>query len=138
MKGTLSDVLSETIRAMNNGTTDMTKNGKCTGCGECCTNFLPMNRQEIETIKKYVKRHHIEPHTMPKVLSRQSFDATCPFLDLTKGTERCKIYPVRPEICREFCCHTASFKDAMRSSNDKLWDGTRKAVNVRKEIYGIL
>ena len=39
---------------------DLTCNGECTQCGQCCGNLLPMTDEEIATIHKYIKRYHVE------------------------------------------------------------------------------
>lgn len=79
------------------GLYDLTDNGKCTGCGTCCSCILPMSRKEISKIRGYIKRHGIKIHTTLD-------DLECPFMDKEKKTKRCKIYPVRPGICRAFKC----------------------------------
>ena len=43
------------VQDMKDGTYNMTNNGKCTGCGKCCSNYLPMTASEISTIKNYIK-----------------------------------------------------------------------------------
>ena len=48
MIGTVGDVL-------NSSPTNLTKKGKCTGCGECCSNILPLSDAEIKRIKDYIK-----------------------------------------------------------------------------------
>lgn len=93
MIGTLEEVMKD----MKCGVFDFTKDGKCSGCGQCCSNYLPISSKEIKEIKRYVKKHHIteQKHNYPSVVA---FDLTCPFLDDSKEKEKCLIYPVRPEI----------------------------------------
>ena len=38
---------------------DFTNNGICSSCGNCCSHLLPMNKQEVDRIKKYIKSNHI-------------------------------------------------------------------------------
>lgn len=47
--------LEQMMADMNNGTFDLTCNGECTQCGNCCSNLLPMTEDEIATIHKYIK-----------------------------------------------------------------------------------
>ena len=42
--------LEQMMADMNNGTYDLTCNGECTQCGNCCSNLLPMTEDEIATI----------------------------------------------------------------------------------------
>lgn len=75
--------------------------GKCSGCGNCCTDFLPLSRKEYKRIKNYLKEHpdikeqlHINDNTL---------HIKCAFRD--DVNKKCLIYPVRPEICKEFLCN---------------------------------
>ena len=38
------------LKEFSDGTYNLTCNGKCTECGECCSNLLPMTDDEIENI----------------------------------------------------------------------------------------
>ena len=55
MIGTLEEVMKD----MKCGVFEFTKDGKCSGCGQCCSNYLPISSKEIKEIKRYVKKHHI-------------------------------------------------------------------------------
>lgn len=113
------------------GVYDLTENGKCTGCGNCCSNLLPMTDKEIEVIRKYIKKHHIKEHRHFAPLANPSLDLTCPFLNGSKKTEKCEIYEVRPHICREFICCPSE-----RKPIDLEWGLRARCVDVRKEFYG--
>ena len=65
----------------------------CKGCGECCSQFLPITNFEIEGIKEYISRNNISPVYQPIM---------CPFFDM--DSRLCKIYQVRPFICRKYDC----------------------------------
>lgn len=80
-------------------------NGKCVGCGSCCTELLPMTLKEVETIRKYVKEHKIKPYSeiFFEYNGIPSMNLMCPFRDL--DTKTCRIYEVRPNICRQFKCN---------------------------------
>lgn len=79
--------------------TNFTCNGKCSGCGQCCGDILYLSKKEIKEIDKYIKKHNIE--ATPKSIMVE-YDNTCPFRDNEKRI--CKIYEVRPQICRVFKC----------------------------------
>lgn len=98
------DNLKSAIDKMNSGVYDFTDDGKCTQCGACCSNYLPMTQKEIATIHRFVKKHDIKEfkHLFPA--SNDTFDMTCPFMDDSKQKEKCRIYSVRPEICKQFIC----------------------------------
>ena len=81
------------------GITDYTCNGKCSCCGQCCGDILHLSHKEIKRIKQYVKENKIQP-TAKNIFV--AYDNTCPFRD--NGNMKCKIYEVRPEICRNFLC----------------------------------
>ena len=95
----------EAEKDREHGPYDFTRNGKCSGCGGCCTNMLPLTESEIRTIKRYIKKHNIRPHNYVMApLATKTLDLTCPFLDNAKQTEKCNIYEVRPAVCRYFIC----------------------------------
>lgn len=115
-----------------NGVYDLTDNGKCTQCGECCSNFLPVSKREIEEIKRYIKKRKVKErkHFLPLV--NPQIDATCPFLRIDRKTERCNIYSVRPAICRWFKCDEPS--GALKHTEEILKE-PRFLVSMREVFY---
>lgn len=83
-----------------NGTTDYTVNGECSGCGECCTSFLPLLRDEVPKLMSLASR--FEPY-MPTG-NAGDISLMCPFLWERGGGKICRIYDDRPAICRAFKC----------------------------------
>lgn len=120
--------LSEALEDMRNGTYDKTDNGVCTQCGACCSNLLPMTDKEIKRIRGYIKKHQVKEYKHLIPAARVVADMTCPFLDDSKQKEKCRIYPVRPEICRQFICSPEKRKPF--DSNDSF-----RIVDVRKEFF---
>lgn len=112
------------------GLYDFTNNGKCSECGNCCSRYLPLNNHEINTIRRYIEKHHIkqQKHAV-NVYANPMFDVTCPFLDDTKPNHKCTIYDVRPMICREFKC------DAWRDENNI---PKRKIFNANLNVYDVV
>lgn len=106
-----------------------TKDGKCSGCGNCCSNLLPMSRKEVDAIHRYIKKHGIKEcrHLFP--VATPVIDMTCPFRDNDRGI--CTVYEVRPEICRQFICDS----EKRAKHNRKLLGQTRSVVDVRSEFY---
>lgn len=123
-------VLESVRRGMEDNIYNFTKDGKCSGCGNCCSNLLPMSRKEIEIIRKYMKKHHIKEskHLFP--LAKKAIDMTCPFRDNDKGI--CTIYEVRPEICKKFICDS----EKRVKHNRKLLRQTREIIDVRETFFG--
>lgn len=123
--------LKSAIDKMNSGVYDFTDDGKCTQCGACCSNYLPMTQKEIATIHRFVKKHDIKEfkHLFP--VSNDTFDMTCPFMDDSKLKEKCRIYPVRPEICRQFCCKKDNPEFRFKENPIEY-----SPINVRKEFFG--
>jgi Fe-S-cluster containining protein len=76
-----------------------TLDGKCSNCGRCCSNVLPVSNHEIKVIKAYMKKHHITEACFPE---NDVHIRTCPFRDNEK--KRCVIYLVRPVICQVYQC----------------------------------
>lgn len=98
------NVFDDMMADFQNGTYNYTCGGKCSCCGECCSNILPISNKEIKEIKRYIVKHKIERVNHGSVAVTNWLDMTCPFLDPDGGNEKCRIYPVRPLVCRLFIC----------------------------------
>lgn len=84
----------------NNKIENFTCNGKCSGCGNCCTDFLPMSIAEVKRITSYLNAHpEIKEQTH---IHNNDMHIKCAFRD--EVNNKCLIYPVRPQICRKFLC----------------------------------
>ena len=88
-----------------------------------------MTQKEADVIQRFVKKHDIKEfkHLFP--VSNDTFDMTFPFMDDSKQKEKCRIYSVRPEICKQFIC----------SKEKKPFNGhwqQYSVVDMRKEFYG--
>lgn len=95
--------LTEIIKDIKAGVFDYTKNGECSNCGNCCSDFLPISPEEILRIEKYIKKHGIkeQKHFLPTAIVPM-IDMVCPFR--SNAERKCVIYEVRPAICRDFRC----------------------------------
>ena len=111
--------------------TDNTQNGQCISCGECCSNTIALTQTDIARIKRYMKKHGItkpEDHTKQcgpvNVTPETTLDLMCPFLviEQTSPTQKasCKIYSVRPAVCRSFTCQIASDTSKMEQIYENL------------------
>jgi hypothetical protein len=108
--------------------TDFTVEGKCSNCGKCCSNALPLSAGEVKTIKKYIKKHNIKEQ---RHNYRVGTDMTCPFRD--EVNRKCLIYDVRPQICKQFVCnHT--IEDIQKSKLDL--HRINRVVFMRNEFFG--
>ena len=123
-------MLEAVRKGMEDNIYNYTVDGKCSSCGNCGSNILPMSRKEIDIIKKYIKKNGIEEckHLFPVV--GKNYDMTCPFRDNTKKI--CTIYPVRPEICKQFICDS----EKRAKHNRKLLGQTRTITMVRETFFG--
>lgn len=121
--------IQKMLSDMEHGVYDLTDNGKCTGCGQCCSNVLPMTDIEIQRISKYIKRYNIKEckHFIPS--KGPVLDMSCPFLDTSKGKEKCRIYEIRPQVCRDFICNPQKREPPNPSENIKV-------VFVRETFFG--
>lgn len=116
---------------MEHGVYDLTDNGKCIQCGSCCSNRLPMTPHEIKTISEYIKKNNIKECKRLFPTTTPLLDLTCPFLDTTKKCEKCRIYEVRPQVCRDFICNPQKMKPP---DMDKYKDA--EIVFVREKFFG--
>ena len=74
--------------------------GNCSRCGSCCAATLPLTRKEEKRIRKYIKENNITPEFFQL---GNNINLQCCFYDITE--RKCKIYEVRPSICRSFKCN---------------------------------
>lgn len=98
--------------------TNFTCNGSCSNCGQCCGDILHLSKNEIKEIDNYLKKHKIDP--TPKSIM-VDYDNTCPFRD--NENKKCKIYEVRPQICRAYKCDKTpeeAYKNRELSNKNKL------------------
>ena len=123
--------IDEYISNMENGVFDYTNDGKCSQCGGCCSDFLPMSKKDIKRIHSYVKKNGIKEQKHNAPLADMSIDLTCPFR--SDEQKKCLIYPVRPAICRDFKCDNAK---------NGIWGGKHlyhdkfSPVSMRAEFFG--
>lgn len=96
-KTTLAEIIDSIVK-QDVKITDNSICGKCSCCGECCTNFLPVSQEEINTIQEYVIKNNIKPQKQMLVMQNT---LTCPYYD----GKKCLVYEVRPLICKEFYCY---------------------------------
>ena len=101
-------------------------NFECKNCGECCSNFLPLRKQEIATMKRLAQKENRHP-------LRQDWYARCPFLN---NNNRCDIYENRPLICREYSCY--KFKNNIYNKDvfSRIDEREFSLIDIRKEIFG--
>ena len=123
--------LEQCLRDMKNGVYDHTVDGKCSQCGACCSDFLPVSEQEISKIHAYVRKHGIKIHKNAPPTAKPVEDYTCPFRN--EAERKCDIYEVRPAICRDFQCD----KPRKQIETDKaLYHGKYMVIRMRNEFGG--
>jgi Fe-S-cluster containining protein len=71
---------------------------KCKQCGECC-GIVPITTKEKDIIIEYCIKNNIQPRNT----LLEQFSITCKFLD---NNNKCMIYDVRPQVCKNFYCNT--------------------------------
>lgn len=123
--------LEKVRRDMERNIFNLTKDGKCTGCGSCCSNYLVMSRKEIRDIRRYIRKHKIEACKRNLPLAGAAIDMTCPFLDLGRGNKKCTIYEVRPFVCRKFICDSEQ-REPIKPEDVAV---TRKVVSMREVFF---
>ena len=116
--------LESVLCNMKSGLYNYTKDGRCSGCGNCCSALLPVTRKEVKLIKRYVKAHCIRVEK-----NGNEADLSCPFRD---GKEkRCTVYAVRPQICRVFRCDRLE-KDPGAGKGEFNPDAGYQLMNIRE------
>lgn len=120
--------LEDIMHRDNQTVTDFTRDGKCSMCGECCGDMLPLSAREINRIKRYVKDHGIREHTNAVVAA--DFNFKCPFRD--DARRKCDIYDVRPKICRSFMCN---YDRQKISANKALFHQRYEVISIRSVFF---
>ena len=121
--------------------TNYTINGKCSCCGQCCGDILHLSKQEIKRIDSYLKIKDIK--ATPRSIMFE-YDNTCPFRD--NANMKCKIYEVRPGICRVYQCNKTpeeAYKNREITNKGKLprsmrnlfFNDTKGATFVKNTLY---
>ena len=99
---------------------------ECRNCGECCSNYLPLQEKEIMRMKELAEKENKHP-------IRQDWYDRCPFLN---NNNKCDIYSERPLICRQFTCYNYKNHIYVTEAFKKLSPTDFKLVDLRKEIFG--
>jgi Fe-S-cluster containining protein len=79
--------------------------------------------EEYKRIKEYIRIHNIKQQKYQK--DDVNFYADCPFHD--KLNKKCTIYPVRPEVCKNFQC----YRTEKRIDKDRRYYDQRADINGR-------
>lgn len=132
MEGLKNEVIEGMSSLLSKKITDYTVDGKCSGCGNCCPDMLSLSMGEVTAIEEYIQKHNIQPHVVGVPLT-SAIDATCPFLNIEKKTDRCNIYPVRPYICRIFHCNDTDIRKYL--NDPKLRSVDRFRVSMRQTFF---
>ena len=66
---------------------------------------VPITLDEYHTIKQYIKEKDIKAE---KLMDGDTINLQCIFLN--RSTNRCNIYEVRPDVCRNFICSAKNNK----------------------------
>lgn len=109
--------------------TDYTVDGKCSNCGNCCSNLLPITETEKKLIHRYIVKHKIKENKKNFPTSDIAIDMTCPFRNEDK--KKCEIYSIRPLICQLYQCN----KDINAYDGKLLSEEQRLVTNMREEFY---
>ena len=75
----IMDAIKQIREDMNKSRYNRTQNGKCTGCGSCCSNFLPLTQGEIESIHKYIRQHNIKECRQISPAAASEMNLNCHF-----------------------------------------------------------
>jgi len=105
--------------------------GKCSGCGECCADLLPLTVEEVQRLKTYAKKHGLKAHTQAPFYIKDAVDFTCPFRNQIES--KCDVYEIRPKICRSFIC--SKTLEQARHDRDLLHQ-KRSVYSLRYEVFG--
>lgn len=111
--------------------------GNCSNCGNCCTELIPLTITEVKLIKAYVKEKNIKPYSdvFFKYENKHSTNLMCPFRDF--DNKKCKIYEVRPKICRLFKCNKSLKEIETHKNKAHNKANYNKCKNKNEPIYKV-
>ena len=112
----------------------------CHKCSDCCGRILPLSLNDRKIIYDYLRKH---PHVKEDIFNvRQSTEGEsgsvldCPFLDVSKTVDRCRIYEARPFVCRTYHC-----ENGKRFNIEKMLEKNHhmsfKVMDMRKFIEAV-
>lgn len=107
--------------------------GKCSGCGDCCTDLLPLTQKEVDRLREYAIAHDLRAHTQMPFYESGGVDLTCPFRNQITG--KCDVYEVRPHICRLYICSKQT-RQATIERNRWTFSKGVSTRSLRYEIFG--
>ena len=126
----LEELFEEILDRYSEPVHDLTVDDKCSNCGNCCSNHLPISKAEIKEIRKYIKTYKIKEQKRFVPSATPMIDMFCPFRNHT--TRKCEIYPVRPKCCRLFLCN---------KTKAEMWQGIKEEqyqlTFMRETFYGV-
>ena len=82
---------------------DSLPNQTCNGCNGCrrkCAGEIPMTADEFRQIRKFLRDTRQAALALQAAREVRGSSDPCGFLELSSGM--CRIYPVRPFVCRLF------------------------------------
>lgn len=77
-------------------------NHKCSGCGSCCGEYLPLRKKDEFRINDFLIANPDFKPSFSIHNDTKNLYVICPFLD--EKTNKCRIYDIRPYVCRDFKC----------------------------------
>lgn len=110
--------------------TDFTEDGRCSNCGQCCGNILPLTADEVRTIHRYIRKHQIREEKIFLPTALPTVNMICPFRN--EREKKCNIYAVRPLICKAYQCDKAAVDEKM---DPALLKQERRTVWMREEFF---
>ncbi|MFW6449753.1 MAG: YkgJ family cysteine cluster protein [Nanoarchaeota archaeon] len=70
------------------------KRFSCKRCGGCCKLRVNLTNKDKQRLKEYKK--YFEGFFLKRI------NGWCPFLEIKSGKATCRIYSIRPDICRKW------------------------------------
>lgn len=96
---------------------NLTKDGQCSRCGQCCPSVVCVSREELERLAVLAKT--VKPVIDIPESGGPAVYARCPFLIQRKYFPAyCQVYDDRPRVCRTFDCSRSNRENAQEYLND--------------------
>lgn len=97
------------------------KNPLCIKCNECCSLLARLTEEEYNGLVEYLsdgegkKIYQQCWNKLKRYRRKGTIYMMCPFTD--DDTKKCRIYDIRPKVCREFhCSHSKVIKGELEDN----------------------
>lgn len=121
---------------------DYTVDGKCSNCGGCCANIIPLTEPEFNKLRRIVAEGDMKPITIADHPDfewpddgQPLYDMTCPFMEYGEHGMKCRIYKQRPKVCKLYLCNKSKEEWIKLLKSYPHYYANIVKVNLREHVF---